>query len=96
MNLKALLIVASLALSAGLASCATETATPPMKPAVTAAPAVDATKDKAKDTKPADAMAKPDAAKDTKPTDAMAKPKATDTMGKPDAMAKPDATKKPQ
>lgn len=96
MNLKALLIVASLGLSAsaGLVSCASET--PPTPPAATGAatPVV----------KP-DAMAKPDAAtkdKTAKP-DAMAKPAATakEQIAKPDAvkpdsMAKPDATKKPQ
>lgn len=63
MNLKALLIVASLGLSAGLVSCATETTTPTATPIVTT-PAVkpaamksDAAKPDAM--KPADATKKP-------------------------------------
>ena len=54
MNFKALLIVASLGLSAGLVSCATETATPPAATTPAAKPAAT--------TKP-DAMTKPDATK---------------------------------
>lgn len=82
MNLKALLIVASLGLSAGLVSCATETPAPKATPAATSAPTATPAKDKA-DAPKTDSMAKPDAAKDAKPADAMKSDKPAEETKKP-------------
>lgn len=94
MNLKALLIVASLGLSAGLVSCATETPAPKATSAATSAPAATPAKDKA-DAPKTDSMAKPDA-KEVKPGDAMKSDKPSDKVKAGDAMSKPgDAMSKP-